>query len=225
MPEAEHVASLAEIRGDREARNAARDALWQLTPASGGRRQSYLYAVLDAARDERIYPRLRQLSATEHVVGLYQGRTASELASVAPYLVCLGSTDRVFDWLWDEGWGESWGIFVWSLVSPQRLREHFRRLNMVQTEDRQRLLFRFYDPRVLRAFLPTCDAAQLREMFGPVAAYMAESGDGGAVISYRGPDRLMVTATALSAGAIAGEARQPPAGGAAQAGIAALRAP
>ena len=97
---------------------------------------------------------------TEEVVCLYQGSTAQELAAIAPYLVSPGTSDRVFDWLWNEGWGEHWGIFVWSLVATATLRDHFRRLTMVQTEDRRRLLFRFYDPRVMSAFLPAGDAAQ-----------------------------------------------------------------
>ncbi|HVC59660.1 MAG TPA: DUF4123 domain-containing protein [Acetobacteraceae bacterium] len=151
----------------------------------GQGRQPYLYAILDAARDKRIYPELRRLARTEQVLGLYQGRTASELAAVAPYLVGLGTTDRVFDWLWDQGWGESWGVFVWSLVSPDTLRAHFRRLTMVRSDAGARLLFRFYDPRVLGAFLPTCDAAQLDEIFGPVQRFMLEQDAGRAMVSFR----------------------------------------
>ena len=216
--------ALAELRGNPDAKQRALRCLWQLGTANA-RRQSYLYAVLDAARDERIYPTLRRLAATEQVVCLYQGRTATELAAVAPYLVCLGITDRVFDWLWEQGWGESWGIFLWSLVSQETLRSHFRRLNMVQTEQKQRMLFRFYDPRVLRMFLPTCDTAQLREMFGPVTAYMVESEDGGAILSCRGPDRLAVTTTELLPTVNAGEAKQSPAGDVPNPpGIASLRA-
>jgi hypothetical protein len=164
----------AEIRSDPEAKQRAIRVLWQLNRMPGGRRQPYLYAILDAARDERIYPGLRRLAATEEIMCLYQGRAAEELASVAPYLVCLGTSDRVFDWIWEEGWGESWGIFLWSLVSPARLREHFRRLTMVRTEEGQRLLFRFYDPRVLRIFAGTCDAAQSHEILGPVERFVLE---------------------------------------------------
>ena len=39
------------------------------------------------------------------------------------------------------------------------------------------MYFRFYDPRVLRIFLPTCDAAQLKEFFGPVAHFICEDED------------------------------------------------
>lgn len=167
----------AEIRRDPAAKQRAIRCLWQLDRAPGGRRQPYLFAILDAARDERIYPGLRCLAATEQIVGLYQGRAAEELASVAPYLVCLGTDDRVFDWIWSEGWGESWGIFLWSLVSIGKLREHFRRLTIVGTEDGQRLLFRFYDPRVLMPFASLCESKQLLCMFGPVQQYNCEMPD------------------------------------------------
>lgn len=172
----------AGVRLEPQAKQQATRLLWQMHSMPGGHRQPYLYSILDAARDERIYPGLRRLAATEEIICLYQGPTATELATVAPYLVCLGTGDRVFNWLWDEGWGESWGIFVWSLVSPQQLRTHFRRLTMVSTEGGQRLLFRFYDPRVLRDFLPTCDASQCQELFGPVTRFAYEAEFGRAVV-------------------------------------------
>jgi hypothetical protein len=166
------------IRQDMRVRERAIRLLWQLDEAARQPRQDNLYAVLDAARDPRIYPGLRRLANTDQVLPLYQGAAATELAAVAPYLVGLGTTDRVFDWIWREGWGESWGIFVWSLGTTEALRAHFRRLTMVRTEDGRRLLFRFYDPRVLLPFLQTCDAGQLTEMFGPVDHFLLETSDG-----------------------------------------------
>ena len=160
------------------------DCLWQLNAAAGPRRPN-LYALLDAARDPKIYEGLRQLSLTEPVTGLYQGPAARELAGVAPYLVPAGMDDRVFDWIWDNGWGKSWGIFFWSLVSMETLRSHFRRLTMVRGPEGARMLFRFYDPRVLRVFLPDCDAAQIKELFGPVTRYMIETEDGAGILVAR----------------------------------------
>ena len=103
----------------------------------------------------------------------------------------------MFDWIWEFGWGENWGVFLWSLVAVDALRSHFRRLTMVQGPHGGRMLFRFYDPRVLREFLPMCDAAQLREMFGPVAAYMVEAPQGDAIITFRNRDRLTASSTKL----------------------------
>ena len=36
------------------------------------------------------------------------------------------------------------------------------------------MYFRFYDPRVFRMFLPTCDETQLRDFFGGVDFFIAE---------------------------------------------------
>jgi hypothetical protein len=41
-------------------------------------------------------------------------------------------------------------------------------------EDGRELYFRFYDPRVLRVFLPTCTLQQTAEFFGPVSSYLVE---------------------------------------------------
>jgi hypothetical protein len=41
--------------------------------------------------------------------------------------------------------------------------------------DLESLFFRFYDPRVMRNYLPTCPPAQLAEFFGPVDFYIAEA--------------------------------------------------
>ena len=46
---------------------------------------------------------------------------------------------------------------------------------MVQLPERRKAYFRFYDPRVLRTFLPVCDAEQTTAMFAAVSAFVAES--------------------------------------------------
>jgi len=140
-----------------------------------------LYGILDAARDERIYPRLLAFAAEEEIVPLYQGAAATEMAAVAPYLVRLPTRTRLFAWLLAEGWGRDWGIFFRADAETEALRGHFRKLSNVRTEDGAVMLFRFYDPRVLSIFLPTCDAAQLAEIFGPVESFLME-GRGGRML-------------------------------------------
>ncbi len=36
------------------------------------------------------------------------------------------------------------------------------------------LYFRYYDPRVMRVYLPTCNAQELAAMFGPIQFYVLE---------------------------------------------------
>jgi hypothetical protein len=153
--------------------------LWR-TEATNGELAPYLHCILDAANDPRIYPRLRDFEATAEIASLYQGTAGTELAPVSPYLVCLGSNTKIFDWIWDEGLGQSWGIFFWSLYTFEGLRAHFRKLTKVSLPDGKFVLFRFYDPRVLGPFLPSCDPKQVSDMFGNVERFVIESpaGDG-----------------------------------------------
>jgi hypothetical protein len=57
------------------------------------------------------------------------------------------------------------------------MRAHFRSLVNVYDEKGNPMMFRFYDPRVLRRFLPTCKPAELKVFFGDVESFFAESDD------------------------------------------------
>jgi hypothetical protein len=188
------------VRSNVAARRQAIDCLWQLREGSSAPRYGYLWAILDAARDKTIWTEMRRIGRGGQAVSLYQGRAAQELARVAPYLVNLGTDDQVFDWIWKNGWGQSWGIFFWSLVSMESLRDHFRRLTYVRAPDGQRLLFRFYDPRVLRVFAPECEPGQIKELFGPVTRFMMEDEDGGGIMIARPVGERVVTSIQPLAG-------------------------
>jgi hypothetical protein len=62
---------------------------------------------------------------------------------------------------------------------------------MVYDETGKPLYFRYYDPSVLRVFLPTCSADELRSLFGPIVRYMVEEKDANALIVYSCPDRRL----------------------------------
>lgn len=145
-------------------------ALWPQGDATPGS----LWAILDCARDRRIYRQL-QVSRLDYQC-LYSGSLPTVLRVVAPHMVELSPRYGFTRSLLAQAWGNHWGIFVrvndWSL-----LRHQLRKLLTVQAEDGRRLLFRFYDPRVLRAYLPTCTAEELTQVFGPISAYYAEGGD------------------------------------------------
>ena len=48
---------------------------------------------------------------------------------------------------------------------------------MVQLAEGTQVYFRFYDPRVLREFLPTTTHAELLHFFGPVQEWLTEGSD------------------------------------------------
>lgn len=131
-----------------------------------------LYALLDAARDPQVLELLRD--TTEEYQSLYEGDTQEELAEVAPYLIHLPPSSAFTETLLRKGWGKSWGVFLTSKETFKTIRKHFRFLQFVEDEDGQELYFRFYDPRVLRVYLPACNANELRAFFGLAGSYIIE---------------------------------------------------
>jgi len=132
-----------------------------------------LYAILDAARTFDIPFRLR--SANIEHDSLYQGQSKEILWHVAPYLVRCKQDAAFVHWVLEQGWGESWGIFLTSQAGLEDLQAHFRRFLFVKSEDDREFYFRFYDPRVLRVFLPTCTPEETTAFFGPTSCYLMES--------------------------------------------------
>jgi hypothetical protein len=136
-----------------------------------------LFAVLDAARTDRIVPLLH--TATDEFDSLYQGIQAQTMADGAPYLVRFAKESRLLRRLAFEGWGQSWGSYLESRAPLQELRGHFRRLLMATRESNgQPMYFRFYDPRVLRTFLLTCALRQKAQIFGEIEAFLVAGRDG-----------------------------------------------
>lgn len=133
-----------------------------------------LYAVVDASRGARILELLRE--AVEPHRSLYQGARGDALEDVAPYLVGpFEPGSRLLERLIAEAWGEGAAIFCTCRRQPAELRRHLRRFLVVEVhESGERVYFRFYDPRVLRRFLPTCSPRQEEELFGDIQVFLLE---------------------------------------------------
>jgi hypothetical protein len=136
------------------------------------RQPGTLYALFDAARDSRVLRLLR--ASSEPYRSLYEGPQGEELADYAPYLVELPRSSNLLEPLVQQGWGQSWGMFLTSRSSFPEVRKHFRRFLLVQFEDGREAYFRFYDPRVLRRYLPTCTPEEIAKFFGPIEAFVLE---------------------------------------------------
>jgi hypothetical protein len=160
------------------ASEAVRKRLWP--NESGGRD---IWVILDGARDKRIYG---------HVVDtylesccLYAEALAPELELAAPYMIQLEYDDRLTLRILNEGWGHSWGIFLKSEATLKKLRRHLREFLVVTGPGGQQLVFRYYDPRVLRVYLPTCTVDELRTVFGPIDVFWTEGDDPSTLLEFR----------------------------------------
>ena len=136
-----------------------------------GPRQN-IWMILDGARSIEIF-RLLLACHLEHSC-LYSGTLTPDLEMAAPYLVQLDHGYRDSHQLMRQAWGNSWGVFLRRDTSLKKLRRRLRELLVVRHTKGDRLVFRYYDPRVLRVYLPTCTTPELRTVFGPIECFWTE---------------------------------------------------
>lgn len=132
-----------------------------------------LFAVLDGAST----PNLQAIFSEHRLLNvcLLPGELDPELVQAAPYLAQFQAQSAFTELFLMQGLGNHWGILGTSSADLRTLRMHFRKFLTVWDPDGKPLYFRYYDPRVLRLYLPTCNGEELRTLFGPVTAYYAES--------------------------------------------------
>jgi hypothetical protein len=150
-----------------------------------------LYAILDGASVPELLDKLYEFGPKFEC--LYRGELAPDLAEVAPYLVVLEPRTQFAEWVIRSGWGQHWGVFVAASPDLAAMRHHFRRFLTVHTEEGQPLYFRYYDPRVLRIYLPTCNAEELETVFGPVHEYLLEGESPETLVRFRKSAGTLVT--------------------------------
>lgn len=125
-----------------------------------------VYAVLDAARDPGVLKLISRVGGAEPLFA------EPELADVSPYVVAIASAQlaRVVGAMWSK----SWGVFATSSYPLPAVHGHLRRLSTAQTPAGERM-FRFYDPRILRAIAPVCTNDELDELLGPLDRFIVEA--------------------------------------------------
>jgi hypothetical protein len=144
-----------------------------------------VFAVLDGASVHGLLDMLFQWRPPHEC--LHPGELAPDMAEVAPYLVQLERGSRFTDWVITQGWGNHWGVFVISPADLRTLRRHLRAAFIVRDESGRPMYFRFYDPRVLRTYIPTCTPEEMSAFFGPIRTFFAEGEEPDAILCFRAP--------------------------------------
>ena len=165
-----------------------------------------LFTVLDASRDGMVNDLLQ--SSRLRYQPLFDGETAEQVAPHMPALVELGQggasgvgteAQTFLEALLRSGWGKGWGIFCTSAAPLDEVLAHFCSFLLVRTKERRPVYFRFYDARVLRAFLPTCEPQELSAIFGPIASYLVESDRPDTMLVFsQGADGLITARVSLT---------------------------
>ncbi len=144
--------------------------------------QTRCFAVLDGASIPDLRMRLYETRPPHYC--LFRGELTPDVAEVAPYVIQITPGTVFADWILGESFGKHWGIFAHSRFSIKEMRRHFRALITVYDETGDPLIFRFYDPRVLQNFLPTCNGGELQTFFGNVDAFFAENVEDQTLLSF-----------------------------------------
>ncbi len=145
--------------------------------------ENSVYAVLDGAS----VPDL-QTVLFEHEPEfecLYRGELEPDIAEVAPYLVHLEPEAEITQWVLERGWGQHWGVYAIGEAPLDAVRRHFRKYLVVHDNAGRPMLFRYYDPRVLRVYLPTCTPEELETVFGPIQSFLCEDKTPGIALRFQ----------------------------------------
>lgn len=141
-----------------------------------------LYAILDGASVPDLRMQFFKLEPEHHC--LFEGDLEDDMKEVAPYLVSLEPEHPFTNWILERGWGQHWGVFFLSSADFLTLLKHLRKFIIVHDETGKPLRFRYYDPRVLPTFLPTCTKEEIHKFFGPVQRFLAESEDPTKILAF-----------------------------------------
>jgi hypothetical protein len=151
---------------------AAAERLLDALKAGGG---SKVYAVIDASRAIELIAAARQRGLEAYT--LFSGELAEEVAHVGPCLVAIPEPER-FAGSWSDALGSMPGVLLTTDAERDAIARHLRSVFLATDEEGVSYFFRFYDPRVFRAYLPTCTAEERAAFFGPVQGWLVETAEG-----------------------------------------------
>jgi len=131
-----------------------------------------VYAVADGALLPGLLAKLEEHEPKNTC--LFRGELPFDLAEAAPYLVKLEKDNEFSDWLLNESVEEPCCIYAQTTVIDDfiQLRKHFRSFLRVKSPEDKNLLFRYYDPRVMKTYLPTCTPEDNEIIFNGIESYL-----------------------------------------------------
>lgn len=153
-----------------------------------------LYAVLDLAADPGLKAHVQRLEP-DGAACLFEGKLDPRVKAVSPHVVELGATDPLSRLWRGQGWGRSWGLLISSTASLPVVRRRLRHFTLARLPDGVGpVLFRFWDPRVFRTWMPLVEPADLGGWFTDIDRYIVETEDGAGSLRYSlgGGGRLVV---------------------------------
>lgn len=125
------------------------------------------YLLLDGVQIDNLMMQIYQLDESPECHALYQGTRYQALSDVGPVLTRLVPGSRL-EQHFVEHWQTTAGIWLDSDASEPELVEHLRSLVHADLSSGVTVLLRYYDPRILRHWLPELPSDQRDQVVGPI---------------------------------------------------------
>ena len=148
----------------------------KLSEACSGKPQT-LFALIDGARVPKLWVTLHELEI-EHVP-LFRESPTEDIIHVTPFLVRVDPAGLMPVWLTMEQVALETALFLTAEAGLQELLTHFRRYLLIRDAAGKPVYFRFYDARVLPAFLEAATPGEARGFFGAVRRFFVWDSAGG----------------------------------------------
>jgi hypothetical protein len=128
------------------------------------------FALVDGVRNRAAIEAVRA-SDPERARSVLVGRRNSDLDACAPHLLWLPMVRSLAKEIVLDAASESECVFLEAQAPFAEVARHLRRQLVVESEDGSSKLFRFFDPAILRTYLPTLSERESSRFFGPITSF------------------------------------------------------
>jgi len=133
-----------------------------------------VYAIIDSAVDKRIDGHFESDEPQKWI--LYKDeKDILDLELRAPHLILLDINNLFTQRIFEEGYGNNWGCFIFSSVGAEELAEHLKAYTKIYSQEhKQDAYIRFYDPRAMGQYFPCFSKEESQEFFSKITTILVE---------------------------------------------------
>ncbi len=149
---------------------AADHLLSALTETALGTR---LFCMIDSARNPYTIPHL-VMALTRAADCLFSGNAKQELGDQTAWVADVTDDRATLEALLDEGYGKGMLSFAFSALDLRAFITHLKKFTKIRDAKGTEHFFRFYDPKVMRQYVPVFNETQHKAFFAGLTSAMFE---------------------------------------------------
>lgn len=145
-----------------------------------------LFLLIDGAKIDDLSANIYQHESTPICDALYRDTHLSGLADISPWLIQVKLDSRIVKLSFDD-WRTMGAAVLWQAEANfDQVLAHFRSLVVARTSAGDEVIFRFYDPEILRSLLSSDESgADIQRLMGPCGEVAVQDRRSGEFAYYR----------------------------------------